>query len=59
MYTTTNEEGILNNYAIEPKPYYASYPSPEEQKQYAFQAVIATLFVSALVLVSVFSQLIF
>ncbi len=52
MYTTTNEEGILNNYATEPKIYYADYPSQEEQSRYAFQGAIATLFVSALILVA-------
>ena len=52
MTTTTNGEGILNNYATEPNLYYAAYPSAEQQKQYTFQAAIATLFVSALVLVS-------
>jgi hypothetical protein len=27
MYTTINENGVLNNYATEPKVYYAEYPS--------------------------------
>jgi len=26
MYTTTNENGILNNYPVAPKMYYGSYP---------------------------------
>ncbi|WP_421655059.1 photosystem II assembly protein Psb34 [Leptothermofonsia sp. ETS-13] len=49
MYTV-NEEGLLNNYAVEPPVYYAEYPSPEQQRRYAFQAALATLFVTALVL---------
>jgi hypothetical protein len=52
MYTTVNEEGLLNNYANEPDMYYAVYPSPEQQRNYALQGAIATLFVTALVLVS-------
>ncbi len=50
MYTT-NEEGILNNYATEPQMYYAQYPSPEQQRRYIFQGAIATLFVTSLVLI--------
>jgi hypothetical protein len=45
MYTT-NEEGILNNYATEPAVYYAQSPSREQQQQYAFQGAIAILFVT-------------
>ncbi len=52
MYTTTNENGVLNNYATEPKLYYAAYPSPEQQKSYATQAALAVLFVTSLVLVA-------
>ncbi|UBF26449.1 ssl1498 family light-harvesting-like protein [Kovacikia minuta CCNUW1] len=51
MYTV-NEEGLLNNYAIEPAIQYAEYPSPEQQRRYAFQGAIATLFVTALILTS-------
>lgn len=49
MYTT-DETGVLNNYAIEPQISYAEYPSLEEQKKYAFQGAIATLLVSCLIL---------
>jgi hypothetical protein len=49
MYTI-DETGVLNNYAIEPKISYAEYPSIGEQKNYAFQAAIATLLVSCLIL---------
>ena len=52
MYTTTNDQGILNNYATEPKPYYAVYPSPQQQRNYFLQGTIATLFVGALFLVT-------
>ncbi|BAY62816.1 hypothetical protein NIES22_28920 [Calothrix brevissima NIES-22] len=52
MYTTINEDGVLNNYATEPQIYYAEYPSTEEQRSYSFQAGIASLLVSALVLLA-------
>ena len=52
MYTT-NEEGILNNYAVEPAIYYAQFPSLEQQQQYALQAALAALFVVAAVLTAV------
>jgi hypothetical protein len=52
MYTTTNEEGILNNYAKEPNLYYAEFPSKEQQSKYVFQGAIAILFVTSVVLIA-------
>jgi hypothetical protein len=49
MYTF-NEEGLMNNYAVEPPVYYAEFPSPEQQRRYAFQGAIATLFVAFVLL---------
>ena len=52
MYTTTQlDNGILNNYAKEPQMYYAVYPSPEQQRNYAQQAAFATLLITALTLI--------
>ncbi|MBD2519905.1 ssl1498 family light-harvesting-like protein [Nostoc sp. FACHB-973] len=51
MYTTVNEDGILNNYAAEPKMYYSEYPAIWEQRKYLIQGVFATLIVTSLVLV--------
>jgi len=51
MYTTVNEEGVLNNYATEPKMYFAEYPAIWEQRKYLIQGVFATLIVTTLVLV--------
>ena len=51
MYTTSNE-GLLNNYAVEPAVYYAEYPSEWQQRRYALQGAIATLVVASLFLVS-------
>ena len=53
MYTTTQlDNGTLNNYAVEPKMSYAEYPSLYEQKRYIKQAAIASLLVTASVLIS-------
>ncbi|HSM80120.1 MAG TPA: ssl1498 family light-harvesting-like protein [Nodosilinea sp.] len=54
MFTTTQlDNGILNNYAVEPDMYFAVYPSAEQQKSYALQAATAALFLVSLLLVSV------
>lgn len=50
MYTTVNEDGVLNNYAPEAPIHYAEYPAVWEQRRYAFQGAIALVFVSLLVL---------
>ena len=52
MYTTINQDGQLNNYATEPQLYYASYPSPEQQRQYVRQAAIASFLVLAAVVIA-------
>jgi hypothetical protein len=52
MYTTVNEQGILNNYATEPKLYYAQYPNQYQKRQYALQAAFATLLISTLILIT-------
>ena len=33
MYTTVNNEGLFNNYSIEPEVYYAEFPSSEQQNR--------------------------
>jgi hypothetical protein len=52
MQTTQLDNGLLNNYAVEPKTYYAVFPSPEQARNYALQGAIATLFVGALMAVT-------
>ncbi|HEY9296697.1 MAG TPA: ssl1498 family light-harvesting-like protein [Phormidium sp.] len=49
MYTS-DDKGILNNYAVEPAVYYAEYPSQDQQQHYLFQGAVAVLFISLLVL---------
>ncbi len=47
---TVDQEGLTNNYAIEPETYLALYPSPEEQRAYFYQGAIALLFVTLTIL---------
>lgn len=49
MYTT-DDRGILNNYAVELPIYYAEYPSEEQQRRYALQGAVAILLVGLLML---------
>lgn len=52
MYTTTNEQGILNNYAPATTIYYAENPTVWEQRRYALQGAVATFLVGLLILTS-------
>jgi hypothetical protein len=47
-----DQEGLTNNYAIEPQMYAAVFPSPEQARQYAVQAAAATLLVVSLIMIS-------
>lgn len=49
MYTV-DETGVMNNYAVEPKMYFAVYPSPEQQRRYMFQGALAILLVAGTIL---------
>ena len=52
MYTTYSPEGTLNNYANEPEIYYATEPSPEQQRNYLNQGAVALLLVTSLTFLS-------
>lgn len=53
MYTTTQlDNGIINNYAVEPEMTYAEYPGLYEQRKYLQQGAFAALFVTALIMIS-------
>ncbi len=47
MTTITDEHGIMNNFASEPKMYYAEAPSSQEQLRYVFWGAIATVVIVA------------
>ncbi len=48
MFTTSDENGILNNFANEPDMYYAAYPTQKQQRGYLVQGVFAALLVVGL-----------
>jgi hypothetical protein len=50
--TTVDDEGLINNFATEPKVYSSTYPSPRQQQRYIFLGLGAILFVSILVLIA-------
>lgn len=47
--TTVDDEGLINNFATEPKVYPSTYPSPRQQQRYIFLGIGAILLVSILV----------
>ncbi|HEY9835697.1 MAG TPA: ssl1498 family light-harvesting-like protein [Vampirovibrionales bacterium] len=53
MYTSTDEHGLLNNFATEPKMYHAEYPSAEQQKRYIAYGVASTLLVALTIFTAV------
>ncbi len=53
MTTITDEKGIMNNFASEPKMYYAEAPSSQEQRRYVLWGACALVVVAASVLTAV------
>ena len=53
MYTTTDEHGIINNFASEPKMYLAEAPSKQQKRGYIVQGVIAAFLIAASILTAV------
>ena len=53
MTTISDENGIINNFAKEPKMYYADAPSSQEQRKYLVWGAIAGIVVVASVFVAV------
>ena len=56
MYTTVNENGVLNNYPKEPKVYFAEYPAIWEQRKYVVQGLFAASLIASVVLVAFFAS---
>jgi hypothetical protein len=52
MYTTYDDAGKFNNYPKETKMYYAEEPSRVEKRHYLIQGILALVFVSSLILIS-------
>jgi hypothetical protein len=49
---TVDEEGLFNNYAIEPDLQPATYPAPYQQRRYILQGAIAIVFLAFIVWVA-------
>ena len=49
---TLDDEGMINNYAIQPGMSLAEYPSPEQQQRYIFQGAVAILFVALTLMIA-------
>ncbi len=52
--STLDDEGLINNFAVEPKVYPSEYPSPRQQRQYIYWGIAAVLLVAFLVVISTF-----
>jgi hypothetical protein len=50
--TTVDDEGLIDNFATEPKIYPSTYPSPRQQQRYVLLGIGAILFVAVLILIS-------
>jgi hypothetical protein len=50
---TVDQEGLTNNYAVEPDMYYSVFPSPEQVRHYAVQGVAAALLMAGLIVTSI------
>lgn len=49
---TVDQEGLTNNYAVEPNMYYAAFPSQEQARQYALQGLVAATLIIGLIFTS-------
>lgn len=47
---TVDQEGLNNNYGVEPQMYYANFPSPEQAQAYLLQGAFASLLVTMTIL---------
>ncbi|WP_036480189.1 photosystem II assembly protein Psb34 [Myxosarcina sp. GI1] len=52
MTTTKDENGIINNFAKEPKVYVAENPTPKEQRRYAITGAISGLLIAGFIAAS-------
>jgi hypothetical protein len=52
--STIDDEGLVNNFAVEPKVYPSKYPSPRQQRRYIYWGIATTLLIVALLLISKF-----
>lgn len=50
--STITDDGLINNYAVEPEPYDSGYPSPEQQFRYVLWGAAALLLVGTVVYIA-------
>ena len=53
---TQDEGGRINNFAVEPRVYQATGPTPTEKRNYVILAAIAVLLVAGLIAVAMFAS---
>ncbi|VXD23203.1 photosystem II assembly protein Psb34 [Planktothrix paucivesiculata] len=49
---TTDDEGLINNFAVEPDIYPSEYPSPPQQKRYVLLGTGAVLLIVILLMIT-------
>ncbi|TVQ46102.1 MAG: ssl1498 family light-harvesting-like protein [Gloeocapsa sp. DLM2.Bin57] len=49
---TEDDEGLINNYAVEPAAYAASYPNPRQQLRYLFWGAGAVVFIVTILVIA-------
>jgi hypothetical protein len=52
MRYTKDDEGRINNFAVEPKIYAAEPPTPQQQKTYIILGVVAVALVTGLIVIA-------
>jgi hypothetical protein len=53
MRYTKDDDGRINNFAVEPKTYEAEPPNPQQQRNYIILGVVAAALVAGLIAISV------
>jgi hypothetical protein len=52
MRYTKDDEGRINNFAVEPKIYSAEPPTPQEKRTYIIVGVVAAVLVTGLIFIA-------
>jgi hypothetical protein len=52
MRYTKDDDGRINNFAVEPKIYSAEPPTPQQQKTYVILGVVAAVLVTSLIVIA-------
>jgi len=54
--STVDQEGLLNNYGIEPEMYFATSPNADQVRNYLYQGLAATALIVSLFATSVWAS---